>query len=197
MNEIWKPIKGYEGYYEISNLGRVKSLCRKIPNTRGRQFYYRLIKETILKKTTDNDGYHIVSLYKDNKTKNFKVHQLVANAFCENPNGYKQIDHINTIRTDNRADNLIWCTSKENHNNKITLLNHKKATIKKAKANLKDGVYKLTTKVIQYDLAMNKIREFNSIKDAASSVGVSSNAITRVCKHIQKQSAGYIWRYKS
>ena len=101
--EVWKPIKDYEGLYEISNLGRVKSLN-----------YKRTGKEKILKNTVCNDGYLKVGLTKNGKDKVFRIHRLVAEAFIPNPENKPFIDHINTIRDDNRIENLRWCTQKEN-----------------------------------------------------------------------------------
>lgn len=108
--EIWKPIKDFEGYYEVSNIGRVRSLN-----------YKRTGKEKILKNTESNDGYLIVGLTKNGKRKQFKVHRLVAEAFIPNPENKPCIDHINTVRSDNRVENLRWVSYKENSNNEKTL----------------------------------------------------------------------------
>ena len=107
--EIWKSIKGYEGLYEISSLGRVKSL-----NYRGTG------KEKLLKNIEDYKGYLTVTLTKNGKQKQFKVHRLVAEAFIPNPEGKPCIDHINTIRNDNRIENIRWVTYEENNNNPLT-----------------------------------------------------------------------------
>lgn len=111
MKEVWKPIIGYEGLYEVSNKGRVKSLSRKV--TGGAKGYFRLAPETIRKPFLTN-GYEKVDLWKDNKKKIFRVHRLVAQAFIENPNNYLEINHINGIKTDNRVENLEWCTAQQN-----------------------------------------------------------------------------------
>ena len=102
MNEeIWKPIRNYEGLYEVSNFGRVKSLN-----------YKRTEKEGILKPRTDKDGYLITSL---GRGKTVKIHRLVAEAFITNPENKPCVDHINKIRNDNRAENLQWATISENN----------------------------------------------------------------------------------
>ena len=108
--EIWKPIKDFEGYYEVSNIGRVRSLN-----------YKRTGKEKILKNIEDYKGYLEVVLTKNGKRKQFKVHRLVAEAFIPNPENKPCIDHINTIKSDNRVENLRWVTYKENSNNEKTL----------------------------------------------------------------------------
>lgn len=106
----WKKIEGYENYLVSSN-GDVKN------DKTGR----------ILKKYRNKKGYETVNLYKNGKMKTFQVHRLVAMAFIPNPIGLPCIDHINTIRNDNRAENLKWCTHKENSNNPLTLENSSKA----------------------------------------------------------------------
>lgn len=107
--EVWKPIKDYEGLYEISNLGRVKSLN-----------YGGTGKGKVLKNIERSNGYLGVRLTKNGKTKAFKVHRLVAEAFIPNPEDKPCVDHINTIKNDNRVENLRWATHKENMNNPLT-----------------------------------------------------------------------------
>ena len=94
MKEIWKDIKEYEGIYQVSNQGRIKSLERIVANNKKGKIYYRKVKECILTPSPLSDGYLVVSLHKDLKMKNFKIHRLVALSFLENPNGYLQVDHI-------------------------------------------------------------------------------------------------------
>lgn len=109
MKEVWKDIEGYEGKYQVSNLGRVKSLN-----------YNKTGKEGMLRAGVTTDGYLQVVLYKDRKKKHHATHRLVAQTFIPNPDNKPCVDHINTIRTDNRVDNLCWVTCKENNNNPIT-----------------------------------------------------------------------------
>ena len=106
MNEIWKDIVGYEGLYQVSDQGNVKSLN-----------YRRAGKERVMKPSFDAYGYLMVTLSKGGKQSLHKVHKLVAEAFIENPDNKSHICHINTIRTDNRAENLCWATQKEICNN--------------------------------------------------------------------------------
>lgn len=116
--EIWRDIEGYDGQYQVSNLGNVRCL--------GRTFYNhgRLITRGAftLTKILHPYGYYQVKMKSlDKGWRNVKVHRLVAEAFIPNPEGKPQIDHINTIRTDNRVENLRWATHKENANNPITI----------------------------------------------------------------------------
>lgn len=117
--EIWKSVKGYEVFYEVSNLGNVRSLDRKC-TFKGT---VSIRKGCLLKKRIDKDGYCNFILCKDGKIKSFKAHRLVAEAFIPNEDNKPQIDHINTIRTDNRVENLRWVTPLENSNNPLTLIN--------------------------------------------------------------------------
>lgn len=114
--EIWKPIPGYEGLYDASSLGRIKSLQRysKEHNNNG-TICRSLIKERIMKSSPDFDGYLQLSLHDANgKEHYYRVSRLVALAFLPNPNGFPQVDHINGIKTDNRVSNLEWVSCKEN-----------------------------------------------------------------------------------
>ena len=107
INEIWRDISGYEGIYQVSSLGRIKSMDRVDCDNRHR-------KERILKPRKNSKGYLMVCLCKDGKKKMYKVHKLVSNTFLPNPNKLETINHINEIKTDNRVDNLEWMTNKDN-----------------------------------------------------------------------------------
>jgi hypothetical protein len=110
MIEKWKDIEGYEGRYQVSNQGRIKSLPRKLWNGEG-WFDY---KGKIIIPRIDNNGYPIVTLSTHSKGKRFRVHRLVAKAFIPNPNGYTVVNHIDCNTTNNNVNNLEWCTQKHN-----------------------------------------------------------------------------------
>lgn len=126
MNEVWKDIDGYVGYYQVSNMGNVRSVDRYVSqvNNNG-DTYTRIMKGRLLKPRTQNGGYLIVWLCKHGVSKAVTVHRLVASAFIPNTSGYKDINHINGIKIDNRIENIEWCTRSENIKHSYSVLRHK------------------------------------------------------------------------
>lgn len=168
-DEIWKDIPGYEGRYRVSSIGRVMSLDYK--HTCGSK---------IMVQTIGTDGYPQLLLYKNGKPKCWQIHRLVAVAFVPNPNNKRCIDHINGIKTDNRAINLRWCTYKENIHNPLTLP--------------KMGVGNKQS-VTQMSLDGEYVRDWDSATNAAKGVGGKVGPITACCRGIYKSSYGYRWKY--
>lgn len=116
FDETWKPIKGYEGLYEVSTLGNVRSVDRYVMN--GNRCC--LLKGKPRKPYFISTGYLMADLFKNGQGKKYLIHRLVAEAFTPNPKNLPCIDNINTIKTDNRVENLKWCSYKENSNNPLT-----------------------------------------------------------------------------
>ncbi len=114
--EIWKPVPGYEGKYEVSNCGRIKALERYVSNNGGMQFR----SEKILKARQGSNGYQMVILCSEGKRKGLLVHRIVAEAFVSNPYGKTVVDHIDTNTNNNHADNLQWVTHHENAMNPLS-----------------------------------------------------------------------------
>ena len=111
--EIWKDIKGYEGKYQVSNKGRIKSLSRAIPHLGS----FRIIPERIMKQhVSSTTGYYMVNLHKDKKSEWMLVHRIVAIAFIINPDNLPLVNHKDEIRTNNNVENLEWCTPEYNIN---------------------------------------------------------------------------------
>lgn len=195
MEEIWKDIKGYEGLYQISTNGRVKSLL-KVTKFGNR---LKVNGEMILKPALGKRGYYVVSLNHNGKSKTFTIHRLIAEAFIPNPLNKKFIDHINTIKTDNRIENLRWVTNKENSNNILTLKHSSESTSKK----WKDGCYNNRNnihyrKVQQFDKEGNLIATYDSIVEAAKITGIDRSSISAVClgTNPKRHTAGdYIWKH--
>lgn len=114
--EIWKDIEGYEGMYQVSNKGRVKSIKRTVKVEGHPQYDHTTIPGKILSPQTNTNGYYHVCLFKNNKRKYKRISRLVAEHFIPNPENKPEVNHINGIKTDNYADNLEWVTCRENIN---------------------------------------------------------------------------------
>ena len=185
MEEEWRPIKNYEGLYEVSNLGRIKSLNKIIIDSKGREHKF---KEKIMNLQYDRYGYLYVSLNKSGKKK-FKVHRLVAEAFIPNPDNKGYVDHINTVKDDNRVENLRWVTSKENMNNELT-----KDKFKGVNNHMYGKKSLYSKKIIQLTLNGDFIKEWNSIKETKK-YGYIPNNISDCCNKKRKTHKGYIWMF--
>lgn len=172
--EIWKDIKGFEGLYQISNMGNVKSLSRIKRNGRG----YRTVPERILKPVDDSHGYLKVNLYKDGKRKTHKVHRLVAQAFCENQMGYNEVNHIDEDKTNNCAKNLEYCSRSYN-------------------CNYGTRNEKISKPILGIDRVTGLIVEFPSIMDAERKLGVAHGSIIKCCQGKLKSCGGFYWMYKN
>lgn len=118
--EEWRDIPGYEGYYQVSNLGRVKSLRRLVVTSNGKKYY----RDGVLLVQSIMNHYLSVNLNKDGESKSRRVHRLVGLAFIPNPANKPQIDHIDGNKLNNTYINLRWVTEKENCNNPVTLVKH-------------------------------------------------------------------------
>lgn len=183
MNEIWKDIAGDEGLYQVSNMGRVKSLQSTKMHDRVK----------ILSPVCADGRYLRVSLYKDKKSKYFQVHRLVASAFLENPKDKTQVNHINGDKTNNCVDNLEWCTPSENnqHAYKIGINKGSKPWLGKSGFQNASSI-----SVQQIDLLTGKVlATYGSIEEAARETGCLATKIGKCCKGLFSQTHGYAWRY--
>lgn len=185
MEEIWKPIDGYVGKYEVSNYGNIRSL-RFINNVTNKEQIH------ILHPQKRNNGYMAIMLYKNGKFTNKLVHRLVAEAFIPNPHGKKQINHIDGNKENNSIGNLEWCTQSENMTHAF------KTGLSKAQSKGKYG--SSNPKAIKVDMIDRKtnqiIRQFGSLIDASHYVGaIKSCHICSCCKGKVKSAYGYKWRY--
>ena len=169
MKEIYRDIKGYEGLYQVSNLGNVKSLN-----------YNNTNKEKVLQLCAHEKGYLYVGLYKNGKRKSYIVHRLVAETFLNNPDNLPEINHKDENKTNNCVDNLEWCTTKYNINYGI----HNEKMAKK-----------LSKPINQYDLQGNFIKSWNSATEINKVLGFDNTNISKCCRDIYKTAYGYKWRY--
>lgn len=184
-NEQWKDIKDYEGLYQVSNYGRVKSLERAIERvTRWGNVDVLRISEKIKKITKNNKGYSTVNLCKNCKSKHYLVHRLVAQAFLSNPEQYNEIDHINENKDDNKINNLIWCTHQYNNTKGIQSREGRRKTSKQRMRPVK-----------QYDMYNNLINTYDGIRLAEEKTKVNNRSIIKCCQRKIKTAGGFIWRY--
>ena len=160
MDEVWKDIKGYEGLYQASNRGRIRSCTRDIPwGNSVHRWSSRVLKQGLCPST----GYLKVSLHKDKEQTTLSVHRIIAETFIPNPDKLPEVDHINTVRTDNRAENLRWVTRKGNMNNKITKIKVSKYFVNGvaiSDAEKAEGV--------SHSLVLDRLRRGWSIADACT-----------------------------
>lgn len=164
MNEIWKDIKGFEGHYQVSNLGRVRSLKNKVH---------------LMKLQPNNIGYQRVFLCKNGKYSKCFIHRLVADAFIPNPLKYTEVNHLDENILNNYASNLEWCTRKQNMNYGTAM---KRKTLKVQKP------------VLQFDKNGVFLKRFESFKEAAESIGMKTSSLSSYFCHENKTLGGYVWK---
>ena len=178
MEEIWKAIAGYEGKYQVSNLGRVRSIPRTEKDSMGRR---HRTNGGIRKLTLSPSGYLVVNLWKDHKGSHKRVNRLVAEAFIPNPNNYDVVNHKDEDKINNHVYNLEWMTNADN-------LRYGTRTERAATSNQKD--------VIQMSAEGEVIAEYHSIKEASEKTGINKAGIAMNCRGERKKAGGFIWKFK-
>lgn len=171
--EVWKDIKDYEGFYQVSNLGNVRTKDRYISNGNGIQFK----KSKMLKPIKMKNGYLKVSLSKNGKVKQTYIHRLVAQSFLPNKNNYDCINHKDENKVNNIVSNLEWCN--HTYNNRYS-----------------DILSRPRKKVSQYDINGNYIKTYKSVCDAQRETKIPQGEISRVARKERKQCHGYVWIYE-
>lgn len=168
MTEQWKDVEGFEHLYQVSNIGRVRSLPRT--TTSGR----------ILKPAVDKDGYLRVRLVDGKVSKNFYVHRLVALAFIPNPCGFPVINHKDEDKQNNRVDNLEFCTIKYNNTYNDGA---KRRGLPRRKP------------IDQYDMNGNLVAHWSGRAEIAKTLGFHGGNISEVCQGKRNHASGFVWRY--
>lgn len=174
MKEIWKDIEEYEGIYQVSNLGRVRSLDR-LDGANHR------LNGKVLKIRKNTHGYLDISLYKNSVSSNNTIHRLVAEAFIPNPENKPQVNHIDEDKTNNSLANLEWMTAKENNNHGTR--NERSSKTK-------------SIAIIATNTTTCESTEFYGINECARQLDLNSANITSVLKGRYKQTGGYTFKYK-
>lgn len=169
MNEIWKDVKDYEGFYQVSNFGRVK----------------RVTTDRILKSNMTSKGYLLVKLCKNSINSNKRIHRLVAEAFIPNSENKPYINHIDEDKTNNHASNLEWVTAKENSNHGT-----RNERISNAMSRSK------SIPIIATNIKTGESQEFYGGSECARQLGLYQSNITHVLKGRYKQTGGYVFKYK-
>lgn len=179
QSEIWKDITGYEGLYQVSNLGRVRSLTRKVSvigKKNSRVFIGKIKKDVREKK----NGYLVVSLFRNGKSKRFFIHRVVANAFLSNPNDLPQVNHKDEDKTNNKVSNLEWCDAKYNTNYGSCI---------------EKRIAPQRKRISQYTINGTYVQSFASMADVERMFGFNHSAICMCCKDFTKTTYGYKWKY--
>lgn len=173
--EQWKAIVGYEGLYEVSDLGRVRSLN-----------FNHTGEIRIMKPGNTRKGYLIAHLHKDGQQKYLQVHRLVAEAFIPNPNNLETVNHKDENKHNNSAINLEWMSLRDN-------INYGTGHMRGAEAQVNDP--KKSKPVQQFDKNGNLIATFPSTHEAERITGISGGSIRKCCLGQHKSAGGYVWRY--
>lgn len=171
MKEEFRDIKGYENLYQVSNLGNVRSLARNIVRKNGMSLW---VRGGILKPSIASHGYMVVVLANKGHLKQYLVHRLVAEAFLDNPNNYKEVNHKDGNKLNNDVSNLEFCTYTEN-------LKH---------------AYKNNLRKTKKYICVETGKEYSSTVEIEKLTGISRQHITQCCKGIRKTTGGYHWKYK-
>ena len=178
MTEIFLPIKGYEGLYEVSNFGRVRTIKRQGTDTR------------ILKGSIDHTGYHRISLAKDGVHKSHGVHRLVCSTFIDNPENKQTVNHKDGNKLNNHVDNLEWMTYSENHTHAYRELHRPSHMVGKT------GVLHPGAKQVKKTCINTGITTyFTTLREAAKSGDFNEGHISACCHNNRKSHKGFYWSF--
>lgn len=179
MKEIWKDIKGYEGIYQVSSLGRVRS---------NRNRFFGESGWKLMSIATNKKRYPKLVLHKDGKRKNFDVHRLVAEAFIPNPEGLEYVNHISENTSDNRVENLEWCTASYNSS-------YCTSPERRQISAIRNGSKKAKRALLQFSKDGKFIRGFESAHEAARELCACFGNIISCANGSLKSAYGFIWKH--
>lgn len=174
MTEVWKEIEGYEGYYEVSSFGRVRSIDRYV---KGRWDAQIFCASRFMKCKRVKNGYLHVKLTKDGERKEPLVHRLVASAFIPNPEGLEQVNHIDGDKTNNNVDNLEWCSASQNQL-------HSRRVLKRICGHPRKPV-----------ICLENRKVYESAHHAARDLGLNPAGIYYTCEGRNKQTGNMHFEY--
>lgn len=199
--EIWKDIKGFEGLYQVSNMGEMRALDKYVnAGIKNNKVVKKTGKKLLLQ--TTKRGYKHISICKNGKSKNINIHRIVMETFCPDKKDFKympyekledidlsklEVNHKDENPSNNKLSNLEWCT----HSYNINYGDRKRKVL--------EGIMKTKynfTPVIQKDLNGNFICKYDSIKQASIATGLYRSQISRCARGIYKQSGGFIWEFR-
>ena len=183
--EEWKDIPGYEGLYQASTFGQIRSLDRRVSN--------RSVKGVILKQHSYKTGYNATCLCKNGSVKTVLVHRIIAKTFIDNPNNLPTVNHKDEVKTNNSVDNLEWCTSKENTNYGTCI--SRRANTHRGKKHKPFRRRDLCKRVVCMTKNDEIVAEYESISQAQIESGIKFQNISSVCLGKAKSAGGYKWKY--
>lgn len=175
--EVWRDVRGYEGLYQVSSLGRVRSLDRTIHGVRCGRSWSSMRSGREMCPNTDKDGYKTIKLCKEGRVSRWLVHRLVALAFIPNPDGKPQINHINGDKADNRVENLEWTTNSENTMHKFRVLKCRASGSKET-------------------VCLDTMKVYPTATEAARECGVDISHVAACCRGRRSHAGGHHFQYK-
>lgn len=184
MKEEWRAVPGYEGLYEVSNMGRVRSLDRDFIDKAGKR---RMFKGKVLKAIIGWGGYYCLVLRKDGKKTTANIHRIVAIAFLDGYFDGAYVNHKDENKLNNNVGNLEWCTASYN------------STYGTARKRLEEKAFRFKKPVDKYDINGNYICTYESLSEASRLTGIALSRISCCCsnKKWHRTAGGYKWKYKT
>lgn len=181
--EVWKPIVGYDGFYEVSSYGRVRNIKRSPWH--------------ILKNNNSSNGYLIVGLSRNGHHKTHSVHRIVATAFIQNPDKKSDVNHKDGNKTNNNVENLEWVTKSENERHSFDVLGKKTPSLPNKMRGKYGKLHNRSVPVIQYSLTGEFIREWECMLQIERELGIMHSNISMCCNGKRKRAGQFIFKFKT